>query len=65
MPHGPANASFTDCTKPIGEQWVYHALASVIASASFLKSFAGVDSSRMGITGVSYGGFLTCLAVGV
>ena len=64
MPHGPANASFTDCTKPIGEQWVYHALASVIASASFLKSFAGVDSSRMGITGVSYGGFLTCLAVG-
>lgn len=64
MPHGPANASFTDCTKPIGEQWVYHALASVIASASFLKSFAGVDSSLMGITGVSYGGFLTCLAVG-
>lgn len=65
MPHGPANASFTDCTKPIGEQWVYHALASVIASASFLKSFAGVDSSRMGITGVSYGGFLTLSCGGV
>lgn len=63
-PHGPANASFTDCSKPVSEQWVYHALASVIVSNSFIRSFREVDSSRVGITGVSYGGFLTCLAVG-
>ena len=64
-PHGPVNASFTDCGKPVGEQWVYHALASVIASTSFLRSFPEVDNTRIGITGVSYGGFLTCLAVGI
>lgn len=64
MPHGPNNKSFTDSGKAVEEQWVYHALCSVIASASFISSFEGVDASRMGITGVSYGGFLTCLAVG-
>lgn len=63
-PHGPVNAAFTDCGKPIGEQWVYHALASVIASHSFIAGFDGVDADRIGITGVSYGGFLTCLAAG-
>lgn len=63
-PHGPVNQAFTDCKNPVEQQWVYHALCSVIASASFLASFEEVDASRMGITGVSYGGFLTCLAVG-
>ncbi len=64
MPHGPLNASFNDAFKPVSEQWVYHAVSSVIASASFISSFDGVDSTRLGITGVSYGGFLTCLAAG-
>lgn len=63
-PHGPANASFTDSEKAVEDQWVYHALASVIASASFLRSFEEVDGAHIGITGVSYGGFLTCLATG-
>lgn len=62
--HGPNNKAFTDSAKAVEEQWVYHALCSVIASASFLSSFEEVDATRMGITGVSYGGFLTCLAVG-
>lgn len=63
-PHGPANAAFTDSNKPVTEQWVYHAVAAVISSTSFISSFEEVDSSRIGITGVSYGGFLTCLAAG-
>lgn len=62
--HGPVNASFGDSTKPIEEQWAYHALASVIASNSFLAGFEEVDAERIGITGVSYGGFLACLAAG-
>ncbi len=63
-PHGPVNASFTDCGKPVEEQWVYHALSAVIASTSFIRGFEEVDSSRVGIVGVSYGGFLACLAAG-
>lgn len=61
-PHGPQNMAFGDSAQPVTAQWVYHALASVIASASFIGSFEGVDETKMGITGVSYGSFLTCLA---
>ena len=61
-PHGPVNAAFTDAGRSVEQQWVYHALASVIASASFIGSFPAVDETKIGITGVSYGSFLACLA---
>lgn len=60
--HGPANAGFADWQKPIEEQWAYHAIAAVIVCNSFLRSFDGVDGTRIGITGISYGSFLTCQA---
>ncbi len=60
--HGPSNTSFYDSDKPINEQWTYHALASVFASASFISGFDCVDENKIGITGVSYGAYLTCLA---
>ena len=61
--HGPANTAFADWNKPIEEQWAYHATAAVIVSNSFLRSFEGVDPNRIGITGISYGSFLTCQAI--
>lgn len=63
-PSGPANQAFADKYAAVESQWVYHALASIIVSNSFLGSFPEVDSARIGITGISYGGFLTCNAVG-
>jgi CubicO group peptidase (beta-lactamase class C family)/endonuclease/exonuclease/phosphatase family metal-dependent hydrolase/dienelactone hydrolase len=53
---------FADSILPYQDQWPYHAVASVIVSHSFLRSFEEVDSSRIGISGVSWGGFLTCIA---
>ena len=63
-PHGPVNSAFADSSRPVTEQWVYHAVAAVVASASFIASFPEVDGDKLGITGISYGGFLTCLAAG-
>lgn len=63
-PHGPINKAFSDSKSKVEDQWVYHALASVIAGNSFLRSFERVDIDRIGICGVSYGGFLTCHSVG-
>ncbi len=58
--HGPLNAAFNDFYKPVEQQWAYHAAAAVIACNSYLRSLPCVDPDRIGITGISYGGFLTC-----
>ncbi len=47
---------------PIEDQWVYHALGAVILGNSFLRSLPQVDTSRVGVTGISWGGVLTLLA---
>ncbi|QIP13866.1 prolyl oligopeptidase family serine peptidase [Spirosoma aureum] len=47
------------------KQWVYHAVANVIRAHSLLRSLPGVDSGRTAITGISWGGFLTCIVVGL
>ena len=62
---GPANSGyFNDYNLPFEQQWGYNAIAKVIMSNSFLRSFEGVDTNRIGITGISYGSILTCQAVG-
>ena len=47
---------------PETDQWSYHAIAAVISAHSFLRSLKEVDSTKIGITGVSWGGYLTLLA---
>ena len=62
---GPDNGGLmNDYLLPIEQQWAYNAIAKVILSNSFLRSFEGVDGNNIGITGISYGSFLTCQAVG-
>jgi len=45
--------------------WTYHAVASVIRAHSLLRSLPEVDAERTGVTGISWGGYLTCMTVGV
>jgi dienelactone hydrolase len=47
------------------DQWPFHAVAAVIKAGTLLASLPGVDSSRIGGTGVSWGGYLTCIAAGL
>ncbi|MFN9040263.1 MAG: alpha/beta hydrolase family protein, partial [Planctomyces sp.] len=44
------------------EIWSYHAVAAVIRGHSLLAAQPDVDANRIGITGISWGGYLTCLA---
>ena len=44
---------------------MYHAVAAVVRSHSFLRSLPEVDASRIGITGISWGGILTCVSASV
>ena len=41
--------------------WSYHAVADVILAHSLLLSFPEVDAKKTVITGISWGGYLTCL----
>jgi len=50
---------------PPEDHWVRQAASTVIAAHSLLRSFPQVAADRIGITGVSWGGVLTCIAAGL
>lgn len=61
----PGWGGFTQIEEPIEDQWPYHAVADVILAHSLLRAQPNVDAQNIGITGVSWGGYLTCIAAGV
>lgn len=54
---------FTDAD--LRDMWTYHAIAAILRGHGLLRSQPGVDPRRLGITGISWGGYLTCIAAGV
>lgn len=65
LPNGGPNHGAPDKFDSIGgdtsDDWPYHAAASVIRAHSLLRSFAEVDAERTAVTGISWGGYTTCL----
>ena len=47
------------------EMWSYYAVAAVIRGHSLLSSRPEVDARRTAITGISWGGYLTCIVAGL
>jgi dienelactone hydrolase len=43
------------------DDWPFHAAASVIRAHSLLRSFPEVDAEHTAVTGISWGGYTTCL----
>jgi dienelactone hydrolase len=56
---------FGSIDKAPSEQWPYHAVASVVLAHSLVRSFPEVDPERTAVTGISWGGYLTCIVAGV
>jgi dienelactone hydrolase len=57
---------FRDFTAADARQmWTYHAVAAVLRGHSLLAAQPEVDSNRIGITGISWGGYLTCIVAGI
>ncbi|HGJ67551.1 TPA: dipeptidyl aminopeptidase, partial [bacterium] len=42
------------------DQWTYHAIADIILAHSLVASIPEVDSNKIGMTGISWGGYLNC-----
>ncbi|MBN2376799.1 MAG: alpha/beta fold hydrolase [Sedimentisphaerales bacterium] len=56
---------FGGIEEPIEDQWTYHAVANVILAHSLIRSFTEVDANRTAVTGISWGGYLTCIVSGL
>jgi PhoPQ-activated pathogenicity-related protein len=56
---------FGSITLPPSDQWTYHAVANAILAHSLLRSFQQVDARNTAVTGISWGGYLTCIIAGL
>jgi dienelactone hydrolase len=59
------DAAFRQTAEPIEDQWSYHAVAAAVVGHSLLAAQPGVDPERIGVTGISWGGYLTSIVAGV
>ena len=58
-------ASFEQLDDPIEDQWTFQAVNAVMLAHTLIRSYPEVDASRIGVTGISWGGYLTCITAGV
>lgn len=65
LPNGGPNHGHPEKFDSIGgdtsDDWPFHAAASVIRAHSLLRSFSEVDAEHTAVTGISWGGYTTCL----
>lgn len=58
--HGPAE-KFDSIGGDTSDDWPFHAAAGVMRAHTLLRSFPEVDADRTAVTGISWGGYTTCL----
>jgi dienelactone hydrolase len=57
---------FRDFTDPeMRDMWSYHAVAAVLRGHALLAARPEVDARRIAVTGISWGGYLTCIVAGL
>ena len=59
------DASFSQLDDAIEDQWTFHAVSAVALAHSLIRSYPEVDADRIGVTGISWGGYLTSIVAGV
>jgi len=59
------DAAFGQLEEPLQDQWPHQAVSAIVLAHSLVRSFPEVDAGRVGVTGISWGGYLTCLTAGV
>jgi dienelactone hydrolase len=62
---GPPGNDFQTAKGPAADQWNYHAVADAVLAHSLLRSRPEVDPDRIGLTGISWGGYLACIVSGL
>lgn len=47
------------------DDWQFHSVPAVIRAHSLIRSFKEVDADRTAVTGISWGGYMTCIVASV
>ncbi len=64
-PEHTGKEKFENVGGDITDDWQYHAISNIMLAHSLVRSFPEVDAERTAVTGISWGGYLTCLAASV
>lgn len=63
--NGPTRTGdFDDLFLPLKDQWMYHAVADILLANSLLRSDPRIDSTKIGLTGISWGGIVSSIVMG-
>lgn len=62
--NAPNNDAMQSANGPIQKQWMYHAVVQTILANNILRNDSRIDSTKIGITGISWGGNITSIAMG-
>jgi dienelactone hydrolase len=65
MPGPNRDGIYGDSAVSLTDQWMYHSVANTILANSLIRSLPEVDSAKVGIMGVSWGGIITSTVIGI
>jgi len=60
----PLNDGMSTSDQPMENQWMYHAISSAILAGNILRNHPCIDSDKIGVTGISWGGVICSLLLG-
>ncbi len=60
----PDNDGMYSSAGSVDRMWMYHAVAQTILANNLLRADKRVDPDRIGLTGISWGGVITSIAIG-
>ena len=59
------DASWHQMDEEVESHWQYHAITALLRAHTLISNTEGVDPDRVGITGISWGGYITSLMMGI
>lgn len=62
--NAPDNDGMSSSAGRVEDMWMYHAVSQAILAGNFLRSLPEVEGGKVGITGISWGGVITSIAIG-